>query len=58
MSDQEVNNLFRAEEIVWMSHFDKANGDWVKTPYPKVGGRLRLAHGDNGKLSITTEIVH
>jgi len=58
MSNQEVNNQFRTEEIVWMSHYDKNTGDWIKTAYPKVGGRLRLAHGENGKLSITTEIVH
>jgi hypothetical protein len=57
MSNQEINNLFRANEIVWMSRFDKKSGDWVKTPYPKVGGRLRLAHEDNGKLSITTEVL-
>ena len=58
MNNQEVNNQFRTEEIVWMSHWDKNTGEWIKTPYPKVGGRLRLAHGDNGNLSITTEIVH
>ena len=58
MSDQEVNNLFRVEEIVWMSHFDKKSGEWIKTAYPKVGGRLRLAHGDNGSLSINTDIIH
>jgi hypothetical protein len=58
MSDQEVNNLFRVEEIVWMSHFDKKTNEWIKTAYPKVGGRLRLAHGDNGSLSINTDIIH
>ena len=58
MSNQEISNLFRVDEIVWMSHFDKKTSEWIKTAYPKVGGRLRLAHGDNGNLSITTEIVH
>ena len=58
MSNQEISNLFRVEEIVWMSHFDKKSGEWIKTAYPKVGGRLRLAHGDNGSLSINTEIIH
>ena len=58
MNSQELNNQFRTEEIVWISHWDKNTGEWIKTAYPKVGGRLRLAHRDNGKLGITTEIVH
>ena len=58
MNNEEINNLFRTEEIVWMNHYDKNTGEWIKTAYPKVGGRLRLAHHENGKLSVTTEIVH
>jgi hypothetical protein len=58
MSNQEIGNQFRTEEIVWMAYYDKNTGEWAKTAYPKVGGRLRLAHGDNGKLGITTEIIH
>ena len=57
MSNQKVNNLFRAKEIVRMSHLDKKSADWTKTPHPKVGGNLRLANEENGSLKITTEII-
>ena len=50
-------NQFRDDEIVIMSHWDKKNEEWVRTVYPKIGGRLRLAHEDNDNLSITTEII-
>lgn len=29
----------------------------VKNIFPKIGGRLRLAHEENEQLSITTEIL-
>jgi len=29
----------------------------VKSIYPKIGGRLRLAHEANEQLPITTEII-
>jgi hypothetical protein len=32
-------------------------GKWVKNIFPKIGGRLRLAHEENDQLSITTEII-
>ena len=51
------NNQFREDEIAIMTHWDKKNDRWVKSVYPKVGGRLRLAHEENEKLSITTEII-
>ena len=35
----------------------RSRGKWVETEYPKVGGRLRLAHEDNEQLSITTEVI-
>ena len=57
MSTQKNNNLFREDEIVIMSHVDKKTGEVVTRPYPKVGGRLRLAHEENGSLSISTEII-
>jgi len=53
----QINNQFRDEEIVIMTHWDKKEEKWVKSIYPKVGGRLRLAHEDNEQMSITTEIV-
>ena len=40
-----------------MSHWDKREEKWVKSVYPKIGGRLRLAHEDNEQLSIASEIV-
>ena len=29
----------------------------IKNIYPKIGGRLRLAHEQNQQISITTEII-
>jgi len=57
MSTEKNNNLFREDEIVIMSHVDKRTGEVVTRPYPKVGGRLRLAHEENGNLNISTEII-
>ena len=57
MSNETNNNLFREDEIVIMSHVDKKTGEVNTRPYPKVGGRLRLAHEENGSLSISTEII-
>jgi hypothetical protein len=58
MSTEKKNNKqFREDEIVIMSHVDKRTGEVVTRPYPKVGGRLRLAHEENGNLSISTEII-
>jgi hypothetical protein len=57
MSTEKNNNQFREDEIVIMIHVDKRTGEVVTRPYPKVGGRLRLAHEENGSLSISTEII-
>jgi hypothetical protein len=57
MESQVNTNQFREDEIVIMSHWDKKTEEWVRTVYPKIGGRLRLAHEDNDNLSITTEII-
>jgi hypothetical protein len=57
MSTEKNNNQFREDEIVIISHVDKRTGEVVSRPYPKVGGRLRLAHEANGSLSISTEII-
>ena len=56
-TEKNNNNQFREDEIVIMSHVDKKTGEVVTRPYPKVGGRLRLAHEENGNLSISTEII-
>jgi len=57
MSTEKNNNQFREDEIVNTSYVDKRTGEVVTKPYPKVGGRLRLAHEENGSLSISTEII-
>jgi hypothetical protein len=57
MSTEKNNNLFRDDEIVMMSRVDKKTGEIITSPYPKIGGRLRLAHEENGSLSISTEII-
>ena len=55
---KQVNgNTFRPEELISMRHYDKKNGQWIETDYPKVGGRLRIAHDQNDSISITTEII-
>ena len=56
-TEKNNNNQFREDEIVIMSHVDKRTGEVVTRPYPKVGGRLRLAHEENGSLNISTEII-
>lgn len=48
---------FKQEEIITLRHLDKKTGEWVVTEFPKAGGRLRIAHEQNGKLTISTEIV-
>lgn len=54
---QQVNGSeFRPEEIVTLRHFDKKASQWVESEFPKVGGRLRLAHLENDSLDISTEI--
>lgn len=55
---QQMNGSeFRPEEIVTLRHFDKKTGQWVESDYPKVGGRLRLAHLQNESLDISTEVI-
>ena len=54
---QATSSEFRPEEIVTLRHFDKKNGQWVENDYPKVGGRLRLAHLQNESLDIRTDVI-
>ena len=56
MGNQTNKNQFREDEIVIMSHWEKRKDEWVKSVYPKIGGRLRLAHDENDQLAITTEV--
>ena len=55
--ENQIQNQFREDEIAFIRHFDKQRQEWVANPYPKVGGRLRLAHEGNEALSIETEII-
>jgi hypothetical protein len=48
------NGTFREDELVVRRQ--KINGEWVEIPYPKLGGRLRVLHEQQGNVSITTEI--
>jgi hypothetical protein len=55
MAKQTDNNQFRDDEIIILEQL--RDGKMVKNIYPKIGGRLRLAHEENDQLSITTEII-
>ena len=57
MENQSNGNLFRDDEIVMLSHWDNHEEKWIKTAYPKIAGRLRLAHEDNEQFSISTEVI-
>jgi len=54
---QQSQQPFREDEIITMVHWDKAIGAQVTTPYPKLGGRLRIVHEQNEQLSITSKII-
>lgn len=57
MTNNKNGNQFREDEIVILKHYDKRKGEWVENSYPKVGGRLRLAHEDNESLNVSTEVI-
>ncbi len=48
---------FKEDEITFIKRWDKERGEYITSPFPKIGGRLRLAHEDNEALSIETEII-
>ena len=54
-SNQNTNQQFKEDEIAYIRRWDKELNDYISNPYPKIGGRLRLAHEDNEVLSIETE---
>jgi len=55
MANGNNGNQFRDDEIITLDQL--RDGKWVKNIFPKIGGRLRLAHEENDQLSITTEII-
>jgi len=57
MENQKINQQFREDEIANIRRWDKEKNEYVTNPFPKIGGRLRLAHEQNEALSIETEII-
>lgn len=57
MENQSINQQFREDEIANIRRWDKERNEYISTPFPKIGGRLRLAHEANEALSIETEII-
>jgi hypothetical protein len=55
-SPMNANGAFREDELV--SRKVKINGEWQTRTFPVVGGRLRLAHEGNAKLSLQAELVN
>jgi hypothetical protein len=55
MANGNNGNQFRDDEIIILEQ--SRDGKMVKNIFPKIGGRLRLAHEENDQLSITTEII-
>jgi len=57
MENENINQQFRQEEISYIRRWDKERNEYVSIPFPKIAGRLRLAHEANEALSIETEII-
>ena len=55
MANNKNGNQFRDAEILVLDQ--PRDGKSVRNIFPKIGGRLRLAHEENDQLSITTEII-
>jgi len=55
ISNNTKGNQFRGDEIIILEQF--RDGKMVKNIFPKIGGRLRLAHEENDQLSISREIT-
>ena len=55
MANNNNGNQFRDDEIIILEQL--RDGKMVKNIFPKIGGRLRLAHEENQQISITTEII-
>ena len=55
MANGNNGNQFRDDEIIILEQL--RDGKMVTNIYPKIWGRLRLAHDENDQFSITTEII-
>ena len=56
MANQTNGNQFREDEIIILEQF--RDGKMLKNIYPKIVGRLRLAHEASEQLSIITVLDH
>jgi hypothetical protein len=50
-----ANGQFRDSEVVVRR--TQVNGEWIETPYVKIGGKLRVLHEQNERVNIGTEII-
>ena len=57
MENQRIESQFREDEITLIKHCDKQRPEWITSVYPRISGRLRLAHSENDALSSDTEII-
>ncbi|MFA6011326.1 MAG: hypothetical protein WC799_15175 [Desulfobacteraceae bacterium] len=57
METSNINQQFKDDEISYIKRWDKERNEYIANPFPKIGGRLRLAHESNETLSIETEII-
>jgi len=53
---EQIRSQFREDEIAIIKHWSKERQEYVSNVYPKVGGRLRLAHENNDGINIETKI--
>jgi hypothetical protein len=54
--ENQINQIFRQDEVSLIKHWDKQREEWITSIHPRIGGRLRLAHEQNESISIDTEI--
>lgn len=54
--NNELKQQFREDEVAVIRFWDKQRNEWISNVFPKIGGRLRLAHEQNEAISIETEI--
>jgi len=57
MEEAKKELKFREDELVRRKFYDRRTGRDIEVVFPKVSGRLRLAHEDNEKLAIYSEII-
>jgi hypothetical protein len=54
--ENQIDQTFRPDEVSLIKHWDKQREEWITNVYPKIGGRLRLAHELNDFIDIETHI--